>query len=210
MSIAEREHARGKAERRRRLQVRQTLVFGSLILLLGVILFIAWLQWTRAIPSPFAREFTTEDVPRVSDTVACPADGQVMVPAAEITAVVLNSTPTSGLATGVADELTLAGVHIVSVGNWSETVLQGQGVIQVGPAAITEAYSLQALLPGMAVMLVESEEESATVILGTQFQNVAPASALQPGTPIAVPPGCAAGAVPGGTPTGVPTGEVPP
>nr|NLD39826.1 LytR C-terminal domain-containing protein [Actinomycetales bacterium] len=123
MSTSEREHARGRAERRRRLQQRQTLVYGSLLLLLGLVLLVSWLQWTGAMPSPFAREFTTEDSPRISEAVACPAEGTVMVAPGEITATVLNSTPTAGLAGDVAEELSGAGVVVDQVGNWGESVL---------------------------------------------------------------------------------------
>ncbi len=193
VSIAAREHARGKAERRRRLQVRQTLIFGTLILMLGLIFLIAFLQWQGSMESPFAREFTTEDVPHISDTLACPSEGMVTVAAEEITATVLNSTARGGLATAAADQLTLVGVHIVAVGNWDESVLQGPGVIEVGPGQIAEGYSLQYLLPGMPVMQVDTVEEGATVVLGVQFQAVADASTLQPDQPIAIPEECLAG-----------------
>lgn len=190
MSIDERDYARGRAERKRRLQQRQTLVYGSLILVLGIVLLIAWLQWSQAIPSPFAREFTTEDTPQISETVACPAPGDVMMAPGDITATVLNSTPTSGLAGDVADQLRNVGIVVETVGNWDESVLASQGVIEVGPAAVVEGYSLQSVLPGMPVMQVDREDTSVTVVIGTQFSGVADAAAFQPGSPISIPEVC--------------------
>lgn len=206
MSTTDEQYLRAKSERRRRLQQRQTLIFGSIILVLALALLISWLQWAQIIPSPFAREFTTEDVPRISETYACPAEGTVTVGAAEITTTVLNSTPTAGQATLVSDALKGAGVVVSEVGNWEESVYPGQGVIEVSPNAIAQGYSLQYLLPGFPVMLSDDPESGVTVIIGTAYDPATshgdPAT-LVAGTPVTAPAECTALA-PTDTPTDAP------
>ncbi|HZK06167.1 MAG TPA: LytR C-terminal domain-containing protein [Actinomycetaceae bacterium] len=191
MSTTDREYARGKAERKRRLQQRQTLFFGSIILVLVMFLLISWLQWNGMIPSPFEREFTSEPGPQISERIACPADGTVQIAANEISAVVLNSTPTGGLAGHVAEALADSGVQIQQIGNWEYSVVSAPGVIEVGPEGHAAGFSLQMLLPGFPVMEVDREGTEATVIIGTQFQSVGDPAGLQPGQPVPIPGECA-------------------
>lgn len=116
------EYARARALRRRRFQQRQTVIFGTIILALAVALTIAWLMWSKIIPSPFARDFNADPTATLSDQIACPPDGTLTVPFSEITASVYNSTSTSGLASSLSQTLAGVGVTISDSGNWDQLV----------------------------------------------------------------------------------------
>lgn len=191
MTITDRQYAEARAVHRRHVYQRQTVIFGSISLVLVFLFTISWLQWLEIIPSPFQRDFSTSAPSGLSTTVACPAEGTVLLEAKDIHTIVLNSTPTAGMARTVADQLAAAGVNIIRVGNYPDSVVQGPGVIEVGPQGHAAGYSLQALLPGFPVMEVDQDGKSATVVIGMAFRGVNEPSALRPGRPVVAPAECA-------------------
>ena len=183
------EYARARAQRRRRFQQRQTVIFGTIILALAVLLTIAWLTWSRVIPSPFAREFSADPTSTLSDQIACPPVETVTVPFSEITASVYNSTSTAGLASNVSDTLAGVGVTITESGNW-DTQIAGVGRIQTGAAGVEEAYTIAQVLPGMLVTLDARTDSSITILIGTAFTAPVDPTTVAVGVPVILPPEC--------------------
>ncbi len=189
------EYARARAQRRRRFQQRQTVIFGTIILALAVVLTIAWLTWSRVIPSPLAREFSSDPTATLSDQIACPPAETVTVPFAEITASVYNSTTTGGLAASVSETLTTAGVTVSESGNWDQ-IVAGVGRIQTGVNGVEEAYTVAQVLPGMLVTLDAREDSTITVLIGSGFTSAGDPTTVAVGTPVILPPECSTAPTP--------------
>lgn len=178
-----------RAQRRRRLQQRQTVIFGLLILGLVIAGGFAWLTYTGAIPSPWTREFTYPETEETSTEMACPPEGSYTVEWSQITANVYNSGSRSGLATSVAGSLQPLGVTVTEIGNWDELLIT-PGQLQAGPNGIIAAYTLRQLFPAMEVMIDSREDASVDVILGHLFTSVGSSEGLVAGTPITPPAAC--------------------
>lgn len=182
---------RNKAERHRRLQERQTIIFGTISAVLLLLLAISLLQWFGVMPSPWTREFSSDDETAPSHTNACPAPGTVVLAPGEITTSVLNSTSMGGLASQVSGELAAMGITIGEVGNWDEPALDNPGIIEVGPDGHAAGFSLQRVLPGFVVIEVADQEGTgAIVVIGNQFQAVGDVTNLVAGDPVTVPADC--------------------
>lgn len=191
---------RARALRRRRLHQRQTVLLGGLLLALLATLFVAWLMWVDALPSPFERDFTSPPPEETNTTVACPPEGAVTVGLNEITASVFNSTDVGGLAANVAGSLSAAGVTINQTANWEGTQL-GVGFLRTGVLGLEEAYTLQMAFPGMIVTKDAREDAQVDVVLGSEYGSIADLTTIVPGLEIPVPTACQPDATPAPTET---------
>ena len=178
-----------RAKRRRRLQQRQTVIYGLLILGLVVASGFAWLTYTGAIPSPWTRDFTYPVKIETSSESVCPPEGSYTVEFTTITANVYNSGNQGGLASSVAGSLQTAGVTVADYGNWPE-LLVSPGQIQAGPQGVIAAYTLKQLFPDMEVMIDAREDATVDVILGHLFTSIGSAEGLVAGTAIEMPAQC--------------------
>lgn len=184
-------HDDARTYRRYRLQQRQTVFFGSIIVVLAALFILAWLQYFRLIPSPFAREFTTQDSATEPTNIACPAGSDVYLAPGDVRAAVLNGTETSGLAGQVQTDLTNMGFSITGVGNWGGAPVEGIGLITVSPDSIAEGYSLAVVLPGAPVYVVNSlDDGTVRLVIGQGFAELNPIDTLVPGDPIPSPEAC--------------------
>lgn len=166
------------------------MIFGLLIALLAIMALLAWLMYTKVIPSPFVRDFTEADTVETSQELACPPADAVTVDLAGVSANVFNSTDRSGLASSVSATLQELGVTVGQSGNWPDLIL-GDGQIQAGPSGIVNAYTLAQLFPGMPVHLDSREDASADVILGYEYAEMSDPEEFAVGEPIPVPSECA-------------------
>lgn len=174
------------------MQQRQTVLFGGLISALLVIALVSAAMWGGMLPSPFAREFSTE--PGEGDlTVPCPPEGATTVPLTEITVNVLNATNVAGLAASTASTLAATGVVVNREGNFSGSYA-GTAEIYTGSLGVTNAYTLAAML-SEAEIILDTSNTTGTVdlVLGTEFTALVPADqiiAVEPGNAIATPENC--------------------
>ena len=192
-----------RATRRRRLQQRQTLIFGGLITALVVIGLVGTAMWSNLVPAPFAREFSTAEPTEEDVTVPCvPAE---TAPAAfsEITANVYNGTNRRGLAASSAESLSRLGVVVNQQANWPQGAYSGVVRVVVGPLGVTPGYTVARLFPSAVVTLDSSRtDETVDVVLGATYESMLPAediAALDPGVALAAPEGC--------TPVDAPAGD---
>ncbi|WP_346620276.1 LCP family protein [Blastococcus montanus] len=92
---------------------------------------------------------------------------------AEITVDVLNGTATTGLAATVADALRGQGFTVGAVGNELGTVTQS--VVRHGPAALEQARTVAAAVPGAVVEQSDSIGPSAVqLVIGPGYSSVVP------------------------------------
>lgn len=184
--------ARARAKRRKRLQQRQTVIFGSIIaVLLGTVLF-AGVVWAGIVPSPIDVELNTpEEVEAPRVTQPCPPEGATPVPFEEISVNVLNSTNTSGLGARTGDALRNLGLTVETIGNASDTYL-GSAKILVGPEYVEYAYTVAGLISDAQIVIDTRTEAFVDVVLGSGFTEVRSSEdfALDPDEPIPAPAGC--------------------
>lgn len=176
-----------RAEYKKRVQQRQTVIFGSITAVLAVLLLVGTLVWTGLLPFPFNKEFSR---PSAEDSapIPCPVEG--MGPAAldTITVRVYNSSATSGLAGEVGSSLATLGVVVSETSNWGGEALPESARIYAGTEGVTSAYTLRAYFPGSTIHFdATNNSEVVDVVLGEGWvdMNVAPTqedvdAAMQP------------------------------
>ena len=186
------EAARRRVARRRHLQQRQTVIFGGLVAILGVIGLAAAGVFTGVLPAPVDPPFST---PEPTDTAAappCPPADALPLPYSEVTVNVYNGTDRAGLAATVGGQLGALGILVNDRANYPGGDFTGATDIQVGAEGVTAGYTIAALFPDATITLENRPDAIVNVVLGEGFEAMAdPAAAtLDPETPIAAPAGC--------------------
>ncbi|MFD1505358.1 LytR family transcriptional regulator [Georgenia yuyongxinii] len=193
-----------RAVRRRRLQQRQTVIFGGLIAVMLVIGLIAAAMWAGMLPAPFSREFTSASPTEEDLVTPCVPEGATPVAFPDVTANVYNGTDRRGLAGATAASLGQLGVVVNQQANWPQGTYSGAVQIVVGPLGVTAGNSVARLFPGAVVTLDGSRtDETIDIVLGATYESMLPAeeiAALDPATPLVSPEGCTPVASAGGAP----------
>lgn len=191
MSSIDTRHATAAREaRRRHLQQRQTVIFGSLIAALLVIGLAAGSMWAGILPTPVDIPIKS---PEAEDDAAppCPPPDTPPVPFNEISANVYNGTNRSGLAAGTAAGLAEQGVSIAQEEN-APAGYDGVARIITGPTGVASAYTVAALFPEARVELDGRTEDIVDVTVGDDFDGLLPAESveLDDEAPLEQPAGC--------------------
>ncbi|AJC70398.1 LytR family transcriptional regulator [Trueperella pyogenes] len=159
-----------RAEYKKRTQQRQTVVFGSIIAVMAVLLVLGTLTWSGLLPFPFEREFS-----KAPDTnaVVCPIDGAGHVDPTTITAKVFNSSNRSGLAGSVATSLSTAGVVVSETANWAGDKFLEPVRIYTSSDGVTSAYTLRAYFPDATVHIDPNiTNQVVEVVLGSGYTEM--------------------------------------
>lgn len=186
------EAVRARAARRRHMQQRQTVIFGTLVAALLVVGLVAGAMWSGVLPSPFSVPINSgPPVPTPAAVVPpCPPEGEKPVPYTEISANVLNGTETQGLAAGTAATLRSYGIQTGREQNGQPYT----GVVRLtaGPLGVASAYTLAALFSESQIELDAREDATVDVLLGDGFEEVLPVDAvkLDAKEPIPAPADC--------------------
>lgn len=183
---------RARAARRRHLQQRQTVIFGSLIAALLVAGLAGMAMWTGIVPSPinvpiYSGPQPTTPPPQVPP---CPPEGAMPVAYGNITANILNGTDTQGLAglTGA----TLRGYGIQTGREENGSPYGGVAQLTTGPAGVPSAYTLAALFTDSQIILDAREDATVDILIGSRFESLIALEQveLDPEAPIPVPDNC--------------------
>lgn len=187
MTIQTDEAARRKGLRRRHLLQRQTIIFGSLIVILAALAFAALGVFLNILPAPFDPDFTNDNVEEnLGPVVPCPVDGAVPVAWDAITANVYNGTTRGGLAASTAQALRGSGVVTATEGNYPGGSYEGAVLISTGIDGISSAYSIAPLFPAYEILFDGTNTDGVIdVVVGREFESIAPEAAqLDPGAPL--------------------------
>ncbi|QOR47538.1 LytR C-terminal domain-containing protein [Trueperella pecoris] len=158
-----------RAEYRKRTQQRQTVIFGSIIAVMAVLLVFGTLVWYGILPFP-DKKFSQ---PPTAETVVCPTADAAPTDPSTITVNVYNATNRSGLAGNVAASLATAGVVISGTANWAGDELEEPVRIYAGPAGVTNAYTLRAYFPGATVHADPNmTSQVVEVVVGTAYSEM--------------------------------------
>lgn len=180
-----------REKRRRRLQQRQTVVFGLLIAALAVVAGFAWLVQTGVVDAPWKRPISMPEKIITSETMECPPPGAYSLDLMTIEAHVFNSSNQQGLGGSVAGGLREFGVSVPEVGNWPQFLIN-DGQLQTGRDGLVAAYTLQQLFPTLEVMILDREGPVVDVILGHTFgaDSMRRSGDFPAGTEIVPPDAC--------------------
>lgn len=156
-----------RAEYRRKMQQRQTVLFGSIAAVLAVLLILSMLVWTGILPFPFNKEFKTNEKSTSLLTPCIDSNTAALAPNT-VTVKVYNATKGAGLASSASSQLTAQGFSVPSIENWGGSTQGNTTRIITGPQGIAAAYTLQQYVPGSTVQYDSSmKDESVSLILGS-------------------------------------------
>ncbi|QWW19728.1 LytR C-terminal domain-containing protein [Schaalia sp. 19OD2882] len=168
---------RFRRERMRKQSVTFLVAFGILSAMVGSGL----LGLQGILPLPFPDQFTADvKYAEVGDT-PCPTPGALPSNPADVRVQVLNSTSRQGLAKVATDMLVSAGYKPLEAGN-SSPEYPGRILIQSGPAAVDDAYTVARLFPRSKVALTAGTDKTVTVELGTFYAGAVSAEELAKAT----------------------------
>lgn len=162
---------RARAARRRHLQQRQTVIFGTLIAVMLVSGLAAGAMWTGILPSPFSVAINSPEPTDAGATMPCPPDGATFVPLSEISANVLNGTDRRGLAATAAAALTDHGIAVGNQAN-AESLFAGQARIMAGPQGLPAAFTAAELFGDAAIEVDSRSDETIDIVLGAEFEEL--------------------------------------
>lgn len=186
------EAVRARVARRRHMQQRQTVIFGTLVTVLLVAGLLGGAVWSGVLPSPIDIEINSGAPEATPAPVAppCPPEGALPVPYSEISANVLNGTETQGLAAGTAATLRSYGIQTGREQNGQR--YEGVARLTAGPLGVASAYTLAALFSSAEIVLDAREDATVDVLLGMTFVDVLPLEQveLDPEAPIPPPADC--------------------
>ncbi|MCG2797394.1 MAG: LytR C-terminal domain-containing protein [Cellulomonas sp.] len=186
---------RARAQRRRAMHERQTVVFGVILAVMAVAGVVGAAVFTGTTNLPFfSRGFSTASPEATSVAVPCLPEGTLPVPAGQITVNVLNGAGRVGLAGLTGASLTARGFVVALTENYTSTVTD-TAVVIFGSSGIAQAYTLAAHVSG-ATLKFDATRTDATVdlVLGTAFSDLVATDqvGLDPSTPLTSPTGCVA------------------
>ena len=163
-----------RAEYRKRTQQRQTVVFGSILATMGVLLVLSMLVWSGIIPVPFERKFSETPDPNRAITPCLPAEPTQAVDLATITLNVYNSTNRTGIGSEASGAFTNMGISVPNpASNWSSSTMSEPARIITGPTGVVAAYSLAQYIPDSVISINPDETTDVlNVVLGSAWNGV--------------------------------------
>ncbi|MFY9262360.1 MAG: LytR C-terminal domain-containing protein [Actinomycetaceae bacterium] len=163
--------SQARAEYRRRIQQRQTVIFGSISTVLAVLLLLGLLAWTGVIPMP-TREFSRPPEEVVAPP-PCPVGDGAPVELNYISTRIYNSTNATGLATALGHDLATLGINVIETSNWNDKTVPEPIRMFAGPNGVNAAYTLLAYLPEAIIVFDPTNtSEIVDVVIGKNWTAV--------------------------------------
>lgn len=156
-----------RAARRRRLH---NTVIGILAFLLLAAVVLA-----QGMASGWVRLPEAASRPSAGPVDECPAGPFPYLDPGTVSVNVYNATAAPGLAGTVADQLGARGFNVDQVGNSNVNRSGMTALVLSGPAGYAAAYTLQQNIPDTHYVLDERTDASVDVVIGSAFEELAPA-----------------------------------
>lgn len=167
--------ADSRDEYRRRLQHRQTTVIGGVLAVMALLTVVCLAIWTGMVPAPYEPGFATAAPTSTAAPQVCPPENAKTVELSSVRTNVYNGTDTAGLAGGVADVLTDAGVQVTATADWPQGSYDGDVLITTSQAGLTNAYTLAQLFTGTVRVQLDSsadaDDATVSVVLGGSYKQ---------------------------------------
>lgn len=179
---------------RRKIQQRQTVLFGTISAVLALLMVLAMLVWTGILPFPFKEKFSEAPDPNKVITPCISSDAKA-TELNTITVKVFNSTNRTGLAGAVGQELTARGVSVAQTENWKGgSKFTASARIATGPRGINAAYTIAQYFPKSVIQYDSSmSDEIISIVVGDGYQDVLTADQVKKDNPegkLKSAPGC--------------------
>lgn len=168
-----------RADYRRRIQQRQTVIFGTIAAIMAVLLLFALLFWSGIVPFPFDKKFS-EKASTSEIVTPCIAKGAEATELNKITVNVYNSTSISGIAGEASAAFGALGISVGVTENWNgDQSLSESARIQTGAQGINAAYTLAQYIPDSIIQYdPDMTGETVNVILGTKWGGLQSAESV--------------------------------
>lgn len=164
-----------RAEYRRRLARRQTIVIGTILTVMAALTVICLLIWSGLVPAPYDPGFSEAKKETVQITQPCPPADAVTVEVTSVPVNVYNGTDTAGLAGDVTEQLTDAGLTVTNTADWPRGSYDGDVLLTSSPAGVVGAYSLARAFSGTVLVTIDetaaADDATVSVVLGAQYKN---------------------------------------
>ena len=158
---------------RRRIQQRQTMIFGTIAAVMSVLFILCGLIFAGILPSPINRAFSQRGA-YTAGVAPCIKDGTPEVDLKNISVTIYNSTAQAGLARQVSNNLNQMGVNITNIANWGGDSIREAALIQTGIEGIPAAYTLAQYIPGSVIRLDKNTAgQNLSVVLGVDYTQLA-------------------------------------
>lgn len=187
-----------RAEYRRRLVHRQTVVIGAILAVMAVLTVISLLIWSGLVPAPYDPGFSVaeKETPQVAQP--CPPADATTVEISSVPVNVYNGTDTAGLAGDVSKQLTDAGLTVANTADWPRGDYAGDVLLTTSPAGVVGAYSLARAFTGTVLVTIDetakADDATVSVVLGSEYKNSLLSTEeighLAAGEPITAPAQC--------------------
>lgn len=178
----------------RRLQQRQTVIFGSIAIVLALLMLVSMLWFSGVLPSPFSREFSSRPDDAQSNVVPCLPEGTPSVEYSTITVNVYNASNRTGLASSISGQLIEQGITVSEQENWGGAEPGSPVVIYSSQNALGQAYTVARMFPSAVILLDgTTETEVLDIVLGQSFGEMKPQEELAqlgPGQELTSPEDC--------------------
>lgn len=173
-----------RQEYQRRIQQRQTIIFGSIGGVMMLLLVISVLIWSGIVPAPYDPEFSGSSKSGDELVTPCVADDTQAVDLSTIAVNVYNSTSRNGLAGQVGQQLGSMGVTIQGTDNWSQQSFDEPARIITGQLGVPAAYTIAQYIPGSIVQYdPDKADEVLSIVIGADFTELKSADAVNQENP---------------------------
>ncbi len=159
---------------KRRRRDRQIIIFGVLVVMLGVAAFMAFSVYQGRAVSPVTYAFVTNSADEREDiTLPCPpSDGEQAFPltADQVSFRTLNATEETGLARIFMEDLQGRSFVAVQATNWNQKY-EGLARIQFGEKGLRQAYTIANQFPEFELVYDNRNSALVDIILGDRAVN---------------------------------------
>ncbi len=158
---------------KRRRRDRQIIIFGVLIVILGVAAFMAFSVYQGRAASPVTYAFVTNSADAEEDiTLPCPPAGEDAFPmtADQVSFRTLNATEETGLARTFMEDLAGRSFVAVQATNWNQKY-EGLARITFGEKGLRQAYTIANQFPEYELVYDNRDSALVDIILGDAAVN---------------------------------------
>lgn len=166
-----------RTRRKRRLQQRQTVIFGSLLAGLAVSGLLSIAVASGTIGGPFQREFTGSEEKHGSGIVPCAPPDAVGVPYPELDVRIFNGSELSGLARLLGENFTERGIKN-NTGDF-DGEYSGSVLITSGIEGVPHAYTLARLFKDPVINVDARPGTIVDLVLGKNITSMVEQSAVE-------------------------------
>ena len=168
---------------------------------MALLVIISFLVWSGVLPVPYDPGFSSAKDDATPVVQSCPASDTTTSDVIAIPVNVYNGSDTTGLASGVADVLSDAGMTVNNSTDWPKGQYDGEIELTTSQAGLTNAYTVAKIFTGDIIVQIDETQETTdttvSIVLGNDYKNenemltAAEIAQIKAGDSITAPTACA-------------------